>query len=540
MHIREITVRLLTWLAAAMALAAGSALGQSAPTPVIEVLGQGSYVVSYAACGTCLADGLEEYRAASGTWAFVGTGSVTVTGRAPGTYRYRVVYVVRVGRVTPLSVYGPEKAVVVHAGAPPPGLRAQFDAQYSVRSGDINGDGRRDLMIRRTMGTPGSGTIGNVLLRQSAGGLLQAEVPSSYALALASGWPEAPIEMRKRDVNIDGYVDLVLRGLGSAAGFTGVANQILFAPGSGALPVARAADPALQRFSRDMNRHLIDPEYYPNNAPISYAVLYYYALNCGWPGYGGLESWYAWPCFIQPITFFIAYRDYSGFDPYAIQLADIDFGMIKGYESPASGLERMAEIIARVLGVGVGGWDIEELLGEPDIESGDTERGMELFAVLAGISEAVAQEAGQAQPAQAGNPDRVLLKGRRVLGQGPFHTALEYRYSTVSAYDSDSRALFDGLLISQVNWPPDHPSLTLRMGYVDGPTAPVTYWSNILAADSGYDDKLPYDLFPSLGQGGYNSNSFVAGMILATLGRSTVEMTSFVGGERPVPASEFN
>jgi hypothetical protein len=78
------------------------------------------------------------------------------------------------------------------------------------------------------------------------------------------------------------------------------------------------------------------------------------------------------------------------------------------------------------------------------------------------------------------------------------------------------------------------------MGYVDGPTAPLLYWNTLLVMDRRYGDDLPYDLFPSLGEGGYNSNSYVSGVIKATLGTPTIQIESFVGGERPVPASAFN
>jgi hypothetical protein len=190
--------------------------------------------------------------------------------------------------------------------------------------------------------------------------------------------------------------------------------------------------------------------------------------------------------------------------------------------------------------VRIGDGETASLLGAEQTQlEGGVLRGIELFSALAGISEAVAQEpdGGAAQPPTV---ERVLLKGRRVLGQGPFHTALEFRLSTISAYDSDPRPLIDGRLVSEVDWPRDHPSLTLRLGYVDGPGGPLTYWQGLRVADSRYDDDLRYDLFPSLGEGGYNSNSYVSGLIQATAGLPTVQMRTLVGGERPVPASEFN
>jgi hypothetical protein len=552
MRIRKIRFSLAGVIAAASVLTSGVTLAQNVPAPVIDVTGNGSYTVSYTPCPQCVADGLEEFRASTGAWHLAGTGRVTFTNRPPDTYRYRVVYVVRVGTVMPLMAYGPEAKVVVAPDgstlSEAPLLSAQFEAEYSITSGDANGDGRRDLLIRRGPGStePGDGTLADVMLLQQAGGGFTAAIPSSYQMSLASGWPTASVEARKRDVNIDGYVDLVLRDIASGTGFAGVSNQIVFAPGvSGAntAPTLRGIDQALSRFAHDIDRHLIDPEYYPNHAPVNYAVLYYYVWDCAWlsPATGGysrsLDALYTAPCFPEIVDTYVAYHDYSGFDPDAIAIASTDYDVIHGYESADTGLEHIADVVVRVLGTEIGGWDLRRLFAGADPESDQALRGIELFAVLAGISEAVAQEADEA--ADPRYPDRVLLKGRRVLGQGPFHTALEYQYSTVSAYDSDP-SFFDGTLISQVNWPKDHPSLTLRMGYVDGPASPAAYWSNILAKDARYDDDLPYDLFPSIGQGGYNSNSFISGLILATLGQPTVQMTTFVGGERPVPASAFN
>lgn len=559
MRITEITKFMVRGIRLALALSVlvtATAFSQEVPAPpVIEDLGNGSYVVSYSACSQCLVDGIEEFQDATGTWGFVGSGPQTFTNRPPGTYHYRVVYAAIVGNLIAMQTYSPEAVIVVGEDSTittplTPPLTDQLGVEYTISSGDVDGDGRRDLMIRRAAlpAETTDGTIGDVLLRQTSSAGLEASIPSPNALALAASWPQAGIELVPRDVNIDGYADLVLRNVRQADGFVGVENQILFAPGLSAgsvVPALRSVDASLGRFSGDMNRHLIDPEYYPTNAPLTYGVLYYISLECGWSGQTSLiEAWYSWNCYYMPQYTYFVYQDFSAFDQDAIEIASTDYKIIKGSESWETGLEHIAEVIARVLGVGIGGWDIEDLLGGTETESGEaTRRGIELFAVLAGISEAVAQEPEDADeeegPRDVSIPDRVRLKGRRVLGRGPFHTALEYGNSTVSAYDSDSSILFDGLLVSEVNWPPDHPNLTLRLGYVDGPTAPVIYWGSILAADARYDDDLPYDLFPSLGQGGYNSNSFVAGLILATLGRSTVEMSTFVGGERPVPASEF-
>jgi hypothetical protein len=539
---------LLVGFGAQLAQTAGA---QSVPQPEIDVLSNGNYVVSYTPCSGCYADGLEEFRDQTGTWEYAGSAALEVYNRSPGNYRYRVVYVVPFGRSGYQPVYGPEASVIVYTDseaeflARRPTLPIQWEADYLVSTGDVDADGNAELLIRRSSAVPESadGTLGNVLLRRSAAGSLEASIPDAQQLAIASGWISAPVRIEKRDINIDGYLDLVLLGVDETPGFAATSNQILFAPGSlgfGQPPTVLSVDDSLASFSADIDRHLIDPEYYLNNVPVNYAWLVYYQLDCGWSGYDfTVEGFYPWSCSVHPRYLYVVYRDYSVFNRNAMEIADIDYGMIHGFETPESGMERIATSLSGILGVQVGGWDVNELLGQNAAMEDETDRqGLGLFAVLAGISEAVAQV--REEEAATAVTERVELKGRRVLGQGPFHTILEFGNSTVSAYDSDPRAFFDGTLVSQVNWPRDHPSLTLQMGYVDGPTLPANYWNSVLLADSRYDDDLPYDLFPSIGAGGYNSNSFTSGLIQATLGTPTISMQTFVGGELPVPATAFN
>ena len=532
------------------ALLGGVAGAESVPAPEISIQSNGNYVVSYQPCSQCSGHGIEEYQNQTASWAYVGSGDVPITNRSPGTYRYRVLYFLYLARGGYRPASGPEVSVLVdengRADFPArPSLPSQLAAEYSISSGHIDGDGNRDLLIRRLsqVADAGDGTIGDVLLRQTDQGVLEASLPDQWELATAAAWSTANLEVTKRDVNIDGYLDLVLRGVNHAEGFGQVENQILIAPGGalpGLPPEVLSVDEGLTEFSRDVDRHLIDPDYYPNNAPLNYAVVVFYTWDCGWMAYSSVyDGFDPWSCAIESWYVYVVYQDFSIFDRDAMEIVSSDYGMIHGYESTATGMQNIASTIAKVLGIGVGGWDINELLGQTEAVTNDEDRrGMELFAVLAAISEAVEDEDDDNDPAP--DSERVLIKGRRVLGQGPFHTALEFRGSTVSAYDSDPRLLFDGNLVSEVNWPRDHPSLTLRMGFVDGPSAPLIYWSSVLLADSRYGDDLPYDLFPSLGVGGYNSNSFVSGLVQATLGRPTIQLETFVGAERPVPSSAFN
>jgi hypothetical protein len=554
MQIKEVIGPMIRSAMTLTVLVAGLVQAQTFPPPVISLQSNGDYTVSYSQCPYCFTDGLEAWLPDSNGWAYAGSGGISVNDPAPGVHRYRGVYLLMTWPGVYQTVYGPEASVFFDQNmqvqpVTRPSLAVQIAAEYSVSSGDIDANGTEDLYIRRSS-PPGAddGTIGDVLLKRNNQGSFVASLPNQQERAISAQWQPAPFKVGKRDVNIDGYVDLILRG-GGNSGLAPVSNQILFAPGADALdqpPVARTVDSRLGRFSADVDRHLIDPNYYLNHVPTRYALFVYYALNCNRSGYGYgyeyggvFEMPDPWACYHEPQYLYVVYRDYSIFDSDAMEIASIDYGMIHDTGPTASGLQRIAEKIGAILGVAIGGWDIDELLGHDGVVIDEQEElAMGLFAALAAISEAVAQTTGE----EAQNPaaERVELRGRRVLGQGPFHTALQFGQSTVSAYDSDPRPLWDGDLFSQVNWRRDHPSLTLRMGFVDGPLAPSLYWDSLLVMDRRYGDDLPYDLFPSLGQGGYNSNSYVSGIIKATLGTPTIQIESFVGGERPVPVSAFN
>jgi hypothetical protein len=527
-----------------LAVRAEAIAAEAVPAPVAPAQSTGSYTVSYASCNTCLWDGLYESRPGSSSWTFVGRNSVSFSNRAEGTYRYRVHYGFYSGRWYSAQP-GPEISVVVTSTpVVPPDITAQLEFSFEARAGDIDGDGRRDLLLRRTGATSGTvdGTIGAVLLRQQSGGTLAAEVPTDSQLAYAGNWPQLTTRAAVRDVNIDGFADVVLTGISRQYGFETVRDQILLAHGEighGMPPRLTPVDAGLARFARDIKPHLLDPEYFPNTVPIQYAVVTYYDFSCYYAGeFYWTEQAYISACFPSASYYYIAYRDFSVFHPDAVYIAGRDYSAIHGYESPEAAFDEIEQTLEGVLHAGVGGWDTEAVLGT-GAGNATVRRGMELFSVLGAIVDAAADENGAAGAAGATNVDRVLLTGRRVMGYGPFHTALQYGATTISAYDDDRRALFDGTLVSQVNWPPDRPHLTMVLGAVDGPNSPSSYWASLLAADMAYDDDLRYDTFPSIGSGGYNSNSFTSGMAQATYGVSTVPMTRFVGGERPVPVAEF-
>lgn len=47
-----------------------------------------------------------------------------------------------------------------------------------------------------------------------------------------------------------------------------------------------------------------------------------------------------------------------------------------------------------------------------------------------------------------------------------------------------------------------------------------------------------YDLFPAISNG-YNSNSYISGLLNATGGVSSMDLSGFVGGGKPLPKGYF-
>jgi len=143
------------------------------------------------------------------------------------------------------------------------------------------------------------------------------------------------------------------------------------------------------------------------------------------------------------------------------------------------------------------------------------------------------------------------LTGKWIAGGLARHAVLEHLSLdpaiTISAYDSDPRDWVDGTLISAKNRFSDNPFYTSTLSLVLPPTGlpcdsatTVPYWAQLRSADDHYGDNLPYDTIPAWGHGGYNSNSYVHGMLNATNGSVYLPPgASLVGWGVPVPASAF-
>jgi hypothetical protein len=202
----------------------------------------------------------------------------------------------------------------------------------------------------------------------------------------------------------------------------------------------------------------------------------------------------------------------------------------------AGGLAASAE---QAIGARAGSGD---LYGHADgfIEAADTDGGTRQQA-----------PGSDASSADQRAPDTVYVTGHRVGKLGPYHLAAEYRplggeASWISGHTPDDGIpvlsdLFADPITSGMNHPADAPMNNVTIATVTPPKgmAPGTDWNTLSAASANCCGGLDYALFPSRFFDGYNSNSFLVGLIQATGGTPSAPLSGFVGAAHPIPPEYY-
>ena len=174
------------------------------------------------------------------------TGGVAVENKVNGIYRYRLngcylERIPRLGKAVEICETVGDPLVVTVDGPAPDAVATQLRATYEMRIRDPNGDGVGDaLHIRRTSSAAGGGLFTHALLRKVPERGLELVPPESDAApksAEVSLWPvTVSAELVPGDFNGDGFVDVLVRGLGNA--IAGARDRIVYAPGRlGGAPV---------------------------------------------------------------------------------------------------------------------------------------------------------------------------------------------------------------------------------------------------------------------------------------------------------------
>jgi hypothetical protein len=526
----------------------------------------GSYSVSWTnqCTNNCTSMWLEE-KNASGVFAAAYSGSPMVySGKPAGQYVYRLARLMRVSSYYVVE-YSSEVTVSVQPSAPTVDpLLTQRGYQYQTRVGDIDGDGRRDLYVQRVAGgVANNGVLDKVIVQQtSTPGQYALVAPSPAQAAAAAYWPVSPAQVAVEDINVDGFVDVVVKGVASALGVAGARNLIVYSPGQvfGSVPKGvRVVDDELLKFVGNMLDHEVDPGYFDRYATYTYFYLSTYWSTCGGGPVVATDPIIpaSTPGCFWTYTYVTGYfPDYSAFSGAALAISLAEENVENGQTSTTAAVDAIDRAAEGVFKIQIGGWNMDEVLGPTgDHTNPDVRRAMEVLWGILGIGRADAEEVRtDVAPAQVPRvPGTIYVTKRALATPMALHVALEYTspvsiFRSISAYDSDDRANVDGRLISEKNWYRDAPALMMTVSEVQRPPAFATndeYWLRLLVADSAYvDGSLPYDLIPSIGRGGYNCASYAHGILNATGGvavrvPASGAWTNMWGWGVPVPPSSF-
>ncbi len=544
--------------------------------PLAPSSSDGSYTVSARGCNlasssaTCVAQWVEERIEPSGSFQ---SSSGTYTNKPAGVYSYRSAdYYCDVYFVACFGRYSEPVTVVVGTDIPTADpLDVQLTYRYSVKAGNVVGDAKPDLLIQRTAGgESGNGVIDSVILQQHSDQEFTAIVPTQSQLA-ASAWSNTGLTAAVEDINVDGFVDVIVKNVGSLA--AGAKDQVVYSSGQPLIRQPRAVqalDNGVQQFSTNMLDYMVNQNYFAENAPLktSYSLFSYRYCpqNPAWDIDGGMLS--LLHCITQFQFYYAVLPDYSGFSNAAIEVWRQEQGVANGTLTSAAAAGNITKRISDLLDVSIGGWNMREIFSGTNstIDDPADRKGLEAFLAVIGIARAQADETdSDTAPKQSPrNPDEIYIVGRYIFGSSvnKLHTALYYQLpiinmpTWVSAFDSNKSALFDGTLVAETNDMRDSP-LLMRMTL--GTVIPANngaryayYFGDIVPAHEHYRDlpnasKAPYDAIPEvpscLSCPGRNSNGYISGLIAATKGQPSVDpgfnLNGLTGWEYPVEAHYF-
>ena len=207
--------------------------------------------------------------------------------RPDGTYTYRLegCYFKRYknlrGAYKVCETVGDELSVTVD-GPDPDSVGTQLADTYEARTGDLNDDGTIDaLWIRRTSTATGGGLFQDVVLKSTPTGSGFSLVAPSSAGASTGTWPVTTgVDIVLNDINLDGFVDILVRGLGGA--ITGALDQIVYAPGrtGAALGTLRAVDSSLTNFLGEVSSWTQNPMFFQQHQKPGEVTVTVHRTNC--------------------------------------------------------------------------------------------------------------------------------------------------------------------------------------------------------------------------------------------------------------------
>ena len=242
----------------------------------------------------------------------------------------------------------------------------QLSYTYTAHVGDFDGNNHKDLLIKRTSAGVGAGIFQTVILSQESKGKFILEAPSETGIMTASAFPVASgVELLLEDFNLDGFVDVLLRGLGSA--ITGELDRIVYAPGGkvgGHSAKLKTVDAAFKKFRTEVNAWIEDPAYFDKNAVSTTTVVSGFTTLYHCQDETGGDYYTDYPCpyhdtfieeFYQPFTEVFTVISYGNFNDDALKFSR-QFSLVDGRINPdvtlgSQGARNLSGIFEDVLGV---------------------------------------------------------------------------------------------------------------------------------------------------------------------------------------------
>ena len=323
---------LLFLLASSLAFAVTS----SGPPTVSAGSASGNFTVTYSGSVTWF---LEE-KVGEGSWtvldASAGKSSVQFSGKSNGVYYYRVAQLGMSGSWFISYHYSSEITVIVGNAPELDNLADQANYQFQLRQGDLNGDGRKDLYIKRSSGgNSDSGVLYETLLVQQSDKTYQpASNPTSAQLSSGRSWSLFSPTLVLGDYNVDGYIDLFIKGMSSLG--SGINDQLVFSSGqayNGKAQASTAVDAEFKKFFRDTYNRMLDPNYFdsaiiPQQNGLRVKLLGYVSGYYQW-----CPSWYCTWIQVSANVRTAYQKDFT-----STQLASAIAGGLKVYGNGGSGL----------------------------------------------------------------------------------------------------------------------------------------------------------------------------------------------------------
>ena len=208
-----------------------------------------------------------------------------IANRLDGTYTYRLegCYLKQYQNYPEAEeiceIVGDTLSVTVD-GPDPDSVGAQLGYTFQARVNSTSPATATMLFIDRTSAATGGGVFQDIVLRKS-GNAFELVEPGSVAGTSPGSWSTTTaVDLVLNDINLDGFVDVLVRGLGSA--ITGAVDQIVYAPGrtGGSPTILTAVGSSLKNFLFEVGSWTQNPMFFQQQTEPYRVRIYLYRKNC--------------------------------------------------------------------------------------------------------------------------------------------------------------------------------------------------------------------------------------------------------------------